>query len=142
MTTTNSTTEDSTDTEPTSNNSEFDFDTEAVSDTDLTTFQTNILFVLCGCMEGRYDGRAPSGAMGLAIKEILETEEWYGEKVSHGRLYPNLGTLIDKGLVAKSKLDKRTNHYEITDDGTTIIAEQLQRNIACLKGETPGDGGE
>jgi hypothetical protein len=131
------------DAEQESESSDFEFEnaSEAVSDTDLTAFQTNILFVLRGCQRGRYDGRAPAGAMGLAIKDILETDEWLGEEVNHGRLYPNLDTLVEHGLVEKSELDKRTNHYELTDNGTTVIAEQLQRLINSFKGE-PQNGGE
>jgi predicted transcriptional regulator len=120
----------------------FEFASDAVTDTDLTAFQQHILFALRGCEEGRYDGDAPGGAKGLAIKQILETDEWYGEEINHGRLYPNLDTLVDHGLVAKSELDKRTNHYELTDDGLEVIAEGLQRYISAFKGEPKGNGGE
>jgi hypothetical protein len=132
------------DAETESDDSGFEFEnaSEAVSDTDLTAFQTNILFVLRGCQRGRYDGRAPAGAMGLAIKDILETDEWLGEEVNHGRLYPNLDTLVEHGLVEKSELDKRTNHYELTNDGVQLIAEQLQRLMNSFKGKLQGNGGE
>jgi hypothetical protein len=146
MSTDTPTTEDSTATQSssddTANDSAFEFETDGgVTDTDLTAFQTNILFILCGCEKGRYDGEAPNGAKGLAIKAILERKEWYGEEINHGRLYPNLDTLVDRGVVEKSELDKRTNHYELTDDGVQLIAEQLQRLINSFKGE-PQNGGE
>ena len=115
----------------------FNFNGE-VTDTDLTAFQQNMLFAIRGCEEGRYDGRAPKGAMGLAIKEILESEAYYDEEVNHGRLYPNLDQLVEKGLLAKSELDKRTNQYTLTDDGLEVIAKKLQREIAAFKGEPEG----
>ena len=73
-----------------------------VSVADLTAFQHNILVILAE--ESRY---------GLAIKRDLE--EYYGEEVNHGRLYPNLNRLIEMEFVQKKALDKRTNLYELTD---------------------------
>ena len=137
MSTDTPTTEDST---ATDQNSDFEFQSEQVSDTDFTAFQSNILFVLRGCAGGRYDGEAPNGAKGLAIKRILETSEWYGEEVNHGRLYPNLDTLVEKGLIAKGELDKRTNHYELTDAGVQVIATELQRKMRSFKGTPTGEG--
>ena len=80
---------------------------------ELTAFQRNILTILAE--EARY---------GLAIKE--ELEEYYGTEVNHGRLYPNLDDLVDLGLVEKSELDKRTNQYELTDDGVETLLEQFE----------------
>jgi DNA-binding PadR family transcriptional regulator len=80
---------------------------------ELTAFQRNILTILAE--EARY---------GLAIKR--ELEEYYGTEVNHGRLYPNLDDLVDLGLVEKSELDKRTNQYELTDDGVETLLEQFQ----------------
>ena len=80
---------------------------------DLTAFQKNILTVLAE--EARY---------GLAIKR--ELEEYYGQEVNHGRLYPNLDDLVNKGLVEKSELDKRTNEYALTDDGFEAVVDDLE----------------
>ncbi|MFB6121085.1 MAG: PadR family transcriptional regulator [Halobacteriaceae archaeon] len=79
---------------------------------DLTAFQKNILVVLSN--EPRY---------GLAIKR--ELEDYYGEEVNHGRLYPNLDDLVNKGLVEKSELDKRTNQYALTDAGHEAVVGDL-----------------
>lgn len=79
---------------------------------DLTAFQKNILFVLAE--EARY---------GLAIKR--ELEDYYGEEVNHGRLYPNLDDLVTKGFVEKSELDKRTNEYALTDEGLDAVVDDL-----------------
>ncbi len=80
---------------------------------ELTAFQTNILTVLTS--EPMY---------GLAIKRELEA--YYGTEVNHGRLYPNLDELVELGLVEKSELDKRTNQYELTDDGYAAVMDGLE----------------
>ncbi|MCO8247088.1 MULTISPECIES: PadR family transcriptional regulator [unclassified Haladaptatus] len=80
---------------------------------DLTAFQQNVLIVLAE--ESRY---------GLAIKR--ELEDFYDEEVNHGRLYPNLDTLIERGLVEKSELDKRTNEYAITDEGIEVLLDSFE----------------
>ena len=80
---------------------------------DLTAFQQNILVIL-----------AEEPMYGLAIKRQLET--YYGTDVNHGRLYPNLDDLVEMGLVEKSELDKRTNQYELTDDGHAALLDQFE----------------
>lgn len=80
---------------------------------DLTAFQHNILVIL-----------AEEPMYGLAIKRELES--YYDTEVNHGRLYPNLDDLVERGLVAKSELDKRTNQYELTDDGYGTVLGQLE----------------
>ncbi|APX98567.1 PadR family transcriptional regulator [Natronorubrum daqingense] len=72
---------------------------------DLTGFQRDILYVISGQEEPH----------GLAIKE--ELEQYYESEVHHGRLYPNLDQLVDKGLVEKGEVDRRTNFYAITSRG-------------------------
>jgi DNA-binding PadR family transcriptional regulator len=72
---------------------------------DLTGFQRDLLVVAAGLEE-------PNG---LDIKADLE--EYYAGDVNHGRLYPNLDTLVDKGLLEKAKADERTNRYVLTDRG-------------------------
>jgi DNA-binding PadR family transcriptional regulator len=79
---------------------------------DLTAFQHNILIIL-----------AEEPMYGLAIKRQLEG--YYGTEVNHGRLYPNLDTLVEMGLVEKSELDKRTNQYALTSDGEAAVLERL-----------------
>mgnify|MGYP006294419719 FL=1 len=82
------------------------------SDRDLTAFQQNLLSVLAE--EARY---------GLAIKR--ELEDYYGEEVNHGRLYPNLDELIEQKKKEKSELDKRTNEYAITKYGLTVLLDHF-----------------
>jgi PadR family transcriptional regulator, regulatory protein PadR len=72
---------------------------------DLTAFQRDTLYVIGGLNDPH----------GLAIKD--ELEEYYVKEVNHGRLYPNLDTLVDMGLVEKGKYDNRTNVYTLTQRG-------------------------
>lgn len=76
---------------------------------DLTGFQRDQLYVMTGVDDPH----------GLAIKE--ELEEYYEKEIHHGRLYPNLDTLVEKGLVEKGELDRRTNFYTVTRRGTREI---------------------
>ena len=76
---------------------------------DLTGFQRDLLFVVAGLEEPH----------GLAIKE--ELEEYYESEIHHGRLYPNLDTLVDKGLIDKGQRDQRTNFYTVTRRGRSEI---------------------
>ena len=76
---------------------------------DLTGFQRDLLYVIAG-------NDSPHG---LAIKEELES--YYEAEIHHGRLYPNLDTLVEKGLVEKGQVDQRTNYYAITKRGRREI---------------------
>jgi DNA-binding PadR family transcriptional regulator len=86
---------------------------ESRAASDLTAFQQNILTIL-----------AEEPMYGLAIKRELEA--YYGSEVNHGRLYPNLDDLVEDGLVEKSELDKRTNQYELTDEGHDVVLGQIE----------------
>ena len=76
---------------------------------DLTGFQRDLLYAIAGQDEPH----------GLAIK--AELEDYYETKIHHGRLYPNLDTLVEKGLVEKGTIDRRTNSYAITQRGRREI---------------------
>jgi DNA-binding PadR family transcriptional regulator len=76
---------------------------------DLTGFQRDLLYVVSGLDQ-------PNG---LTIKDELET--YYEKEIHHGRLYPNLDTLVDKGLVEKGERDLRTNYYTLTGRGQREI---------------------
>ena len=79
---------------------------------ELSGFQRDLLY----CISDLED------AYGLGIKRALE--DYGGTEINHGRLYPNLDTLVDKGYVAKSSIDKRTNRYELTAEGKQLLAER------------------
>lgn len=72
---------------------------------DLTGFQRDLLYAIAGLDEPH----------GLAVRDVLE--EYYEIEIQHGRLYPNLDTLADKGLVKKGKIDDGTNKYGLTERG-------------------------
>ncbi|WP_129114436.1 PadR family transcriptional regulator [Halegenticoccus tardaugens] len=79
---------------------------------DLSGFQRDLLFVIAG--HGN-----PSGQ---EIKEDLEGS--LGEEINHGRLYPNLDTLVQNDYVEKGTIDRRTNSYTITDQGRELLRER------------------
>ncbi|MDG5777382.1 helix-turn-helix transcriptional regulator [Haloarculaceae archaeon H-GB2-1] len=81
---------------------------------DLTGFQRDLLYVIAGLDEPH----------GLAIKENLEG--YYEKEIHHGRLYPNLDTLVEKGLVEKGEKDRRTNIYTLTRRGHREIAARRE----------------
>ena len=76
---------------------------------DLTGFQRDLLVVAAGLEEPH----------GLAIKDALD--DYYEGEIHHGRLYPNLDTLVDKGLLEKGTKDRRTNVYSLTRRGRREI---------------------
>lgn len=77
----------------------------------LTAFQRDLLAALQANSGGDY---------GLGVKRTVE--EWYGEEVNHGRLYPNLDELADHGLIDKQAMDKRTNSYALTEGGEAVLS--------------------
>ena len=79
----------------------------------LTGFQRDLLYVIAGA-------NRPSGQ-----KIKSEISENIGE-VNHGRLYPNLDTLVERDLVNKGQLDRRTNFYELSEKGQTVLEERRQ----------------
>lgn len=81
---------------------------------DLTGFQRDLLYVIAGLDE-------PNG---LAIKD--ELEDYYEKEVHHGRLYPNLDTLVDKGLIEKGQRDRRTNVYTTTSRGQRELKARVE----------------
>ncbi|MFP8952961.1 PadR family transcriptional regulator [Natrialbaceae archaeon A-arb3/5] len=81
---------------------------------DLTGFQRDLLYVIAGADQ-------PSGQ---DVKAEIET--YYSAEINHGRLYPNLDTLVNKELVEKGQLDRRTNYYEISETGRQAIDERRE----------------
>jgi len=81
---------------------------------DLTAFQRDMLFVVSGL-------RAPKG---VEVKDELDA--YYESEIHHGRLYPNLETLIEKGLISKGQKDNRTNEYTLTETGAQAIEERRE----------------
>jgi PadR family transcriptional regulator PadR len=89
---------------------------------DLTGFQRDLLSVIAGLDEPK----------GLAIKD--EMDEYYEEEINHGRLYPNLDTLVDAGLVEKGSIDDRTNSYSLTAEGESVLQDRRAWEAEYLDG--------
>jgi PadR family transcriptional regulator, regulatory protein PadR len=87
---------------------------------DLTAFQRDLLIVIGGLDEPK----------GLDICD--ELERYYGSEIQHGRLYPNLDALVEKGLVKKGKHDLRTNKYTLTDRGKREIEAWQEWKISTV----------
>ena len=85
---------------------------------DLTGFQRDLLFAIAGLDKPH----------GIAVKEELEA--YYDREVRHGRLYPNLDTLVNKGLVEKGQKDRRTNEYVLREDGRKEIQTRISWELA------------
>ena len=81
---------------------------------DLTGFQRDLLYVIAGADQ-------PSGQ---DVKD--EIEQYYSSEINHGRLYPNLDTVVNKELVEKGQLDRRTSYYAITEDGEQAIEDRRE----------------
>ena len=92
---------------------------------DLTGFQRDLLYVVNGLDEPH----------GLAIKD--ELEKYYEKEVHHGRLYPNLDTLVEKGLIEKGEVDRRTNYYTLTQRGEREITARKDWEHQYLEAEAP-----
>ena len=76
---------------------------------DLTAFQRDMLFVVSGL-------GAPKG-----VEVKAELDAYYESEIHHGRLYPNLEELVEKGLISKGQKDNRTNEYTLTEQGAKAI---------------------
>jgi DNA-binding PadR family transcriptional regulator len=89
---------------------------------ELTGFQRDLLYVIAGA-------ERPSG------QEIkVQISQFVGE-VNHGRLYPNLDTLVERGYVDKGQHDRRTNYYEISEKGLEALSRrrEWERKFVALE---------
>lgn len=84
----------------------------------VTGFQRDLLFVLCGFDEPK----------GLTVQR--EVADYHDTDVSPARVYQNLNSLAEDGLVEKGTQDSRTNYYRITESG-----RELLRDCRDWKGE-------
>ncbi|MBV0925030.1 PadR family transcriptional regulator [Halomicroarcula limicola] len=98
---------------------------ESTDWTDLTGFQRDLL-VAINRIETRDDDSEPYG-LGLRA----ELEELGYDRVNHGRIYPNLDTLVEAELVEKTELDDRTNSYTLTGEGVSML-QRRARQLAEL----------
>jgi DNA-binding PadR family transcriptional regulator len=81
---------------------------------DLTGFQRDLLYVIAGL----------DRASGQSVKE--ELEEHTGREITHGRLYPNLDVLVNRELVEKGQIDRRTNYYAVSEEGMEALESRRE----------------
>lgn len=81
---------------------------------ELTGFQRDLLFVIADL----------EPVKGTKIK--AELEAYYTTEINHGRLYPNLDTLVESGLATKGRRDKRTNEYGLTARGRALLESRRE----------------
>lgn len=90
---------------------------------DLTGFQRDLLYVI-----------APlDSPHGVLIKETIE--EYYTKEVNQGQLYPSLDSLVEEGLLEKDEIDKRTNSYQITEQGVQEIKARREWEDQYIQAE-------
>lgn len=80
---------------------------------ELTSFQRDILYVASAKDE-------PSGQ---EIKDELEGDL---EEITHGRLYPNLDTLVEREYLDKGMIDRRSNYYAVSEKGITELERRRE----------------
>jgi DNA-binding PadR family transcriptional regulator len=96
--------------------------------TNLTGFQRDV--ILCLAQDGPQKG--------TSVLQWL-AEHGYDDP-NHGRLYPNLDELQQRGFVAKSSRDKRTNEYALTSLGRgAVLAQQGAWDAAWTRTVKRGD---
>ena len=82
---------------------------------EMTRFQRDLLVVIAGHDHPK----------GLRIKQQLEDDGLY-QNIHHGRIYPNLDELAERGLIEKGEKDKRTNYYELTEKGANVLRDRRE----------------
>ena len=81
---------------------------------DLSEFQRDILYV-CAGIETPY---------GLGIKK--ELDEYYEAEFTSSRLYINLNTLAERGLLDVRVIDTRKKEYTLTQEGKAQIKNRRE----------------
>ncbi|WP_226043297.1 helix-turn-helix transcriptional regulator [Natrinema sp. DC36] len=87
----------------------------------LTTFQCGLLFVIAWF----------GPAKGLKIKDKLS--DYYAKGINHGQLYPNFDTLVDRRLVEKGSMDRRTNSYKRTARAKQELENQREWELVVSR---------
>jgi PadR family transcriptional regulator PadR len=91
----------------------------------LTGFQRDIVYIVLA-------NKAPHG---LQIKQDLD--EYYCDRVTRGRVYSNLDTLVEAGYLEKRTKTDRTNAYRLTEVGFDAVISRRrweeQQFIELLK---------
>lgn len=97
---------------------------------DLTGFQRDLLKAIRRCDQ---EDTIPTGQ---TIKDHLEAQ--YGEAINNGRLYQNLGHLVESGLLEKGFVDGRTNTYSLNAAAAALLDETAHQLADICGLEVPG----
>ena len=89
---------------------------------ELTGFQRDLLYVAAGL----------DRPLGQELKSELQSEL---DRITHGRLYPNLDTLVEEGYLTQGEIDRRTNYYEVTASGAEAIRKRRRWEDSYLTDE-------
>jgi len=81
---------------------------------DLTGFQRDLLYVIAGADQ-------PSGQ---DVKD--EIEQYYSSEINHGRLYPNLDTVVNKGTRRERTTRQAHKLLRNTDEGEQAIEDRYE----------------
>jgi Predicted transcriptional regulators len=101
-------------------------DIDSADFADLSGFKRDILYIIGGLKEPK----------GLEIKK--ELEKYYDEEINHGRLYPNLDSIEDAGLINKFEIDARSNGYKLTTVGAAHLRARLKWKAPAINGSVTG----
>lgn len=77
---------------------------------ELSAFQRDALVAIA-----RLSSAGDEPPLGLDVKKFLEAQ--YGREVHHGQVYPNINTLVEKGIVERERRDSRSKWLHLTDEG-------------------------
>lgn len=97
-----------------------DDEVDSQSFANLSAFERDILYVTNGLDD-------PTG---VDIKRELDM--YYGEEINHGRLYPNLDSLDEAGLIDKFEVDARSNGYKLTDIGAAHLKARMNWKASAV----------
>lgn len=100
---------------------------------DLTGFQRDLLKAIRRCH------REDTIPTGQTIKDHLEAQ--YGEAINNGRLYQNLGHLVESGLLEKGFVDGRTNTYALNSAASAMLDETAHQFADICGLEVPARNG-
>ena len=81
---------------------------------ELSGFQRDLLYVIADV----------GPAKGLETRD--EIQAYYAEEITHTRVYTNLDTLVEQGLVEKGEMDRRSNAYELSARGKQVLESRLE----------------
>ena len=101
----------------------------------LTGFQRDLLLII------RSLDHASDTVSGQRIKDAVAAHPTMAEP-NHGRLYPNLDTLVERGFVEKGQYDRRTNTYQTTAIGRAALRARRDWIDEADEQRVVADGGD